>query len=177
MSHGNGHRRRCPDCGQSVEHMRDHLPNRELRGPRQITSSNIDRIFDDGGQRFLMIEEKAPAEPVSAGQTRLLRALAAVPQVTVWGVRGTPDNLTVTAIRPGSTETIVESGSFDTYQQQVDQWFRVDSCVLPWDKLLESLKGMPWTAPAWCPPDVWDALDKALVAVLRESHRAKQVAS
>jgi hypothetical protein len=151
--------------------MRDHLPNRELRGPRQITSSNIDRIFDDSGQRFLMIEEKAPGEAVSAGQMRLLRALAALPQVTVWGVRGTPDNLTITDIQPGSTNTFVESADFGTYQQQVDQWFRCDSDVIPWGKLLEALKGMPWTAPSWCPAEDWDALDKALAAVLRHQNR------
>lgn len=120
--HGQGHRRNCPSCGQSVTHLRDVLANCELRGPREITSSNVDRIFDDGGKRFLVIEEKNWNEPVAADQIRMLRALASVPRFDVWGVRGDPDDLTISRILPNRTVGIA-AGEFDIYQAAVDAWF------------------------------------------------------
>ena len=163
--HGNGHRRCCPTCGQSVVAFRDVLANRELQGPRQITSSDIDRIFDDRG-RFLMIEEKNPGEQALTGQKRLLAALAGLPEVDVWGVRGNPDDLTVWQITPTGSQVLLAGVGFSSYQALVSDWFRSPRTVaVRWLDVLAG--GMPMVAPEWCPPPVWQALDVAVVAVLR----------
>lgn len=171
--HGEGHRRRCPSCGQSVTHMRDVLGNCELRGPRQITSSNIDRIFDDNGSRFLMIEEKGPEEKIPAGQGRLLRSLSALPGVDVWGVRGTPQELTVSRITP-ERSIVIFRGDLTAYQQAVGAWYDV---VPPsrWDSVLDGLADAPYEPPPWCPPALWEAFDASLTAVL--SHRSREQAA
>lgn len=161
--HGNGARRNCPECGQRVGHITDKLSHRELRGPRQITSSNIDRIFDDEGRRMLLIEEKQPNEPVPGGQWALLRALGKIPEITVWGVRGTPDSLRITDLV--SLEVLAE-GNWDTYQQAVTDWFKSPRPA-PRD-WLATLAEAPFDAPAWCSPDVWRDFDKALTQVLSQ---------
>lgn len=121
--HGEGHRRSCPTCGQAVTHVRDVLGNRELRGPRNITSSNLDRIFDDHGCRFLIVEEKQPGEPAcSSGQRSLLVSLSKLPMFTVWGARGTPDDLTLFTVEGGLFVPSAK-GDFDVYQAAVLDWF------------------------------------------------------
>jgi hypothetical protein len=114
--HGEGHRRK-PVPG-------DLLGNLELRGPRNITSSNIDRIFDDGGRRFLVIEEKNEGEDAPEGQRKLLRALSQLPNVTVWVVRGTPWELSVKELVNGSLRWIAK-GDWEDYQSAVHEWFGV----------------------------------------------------
>lgn len=51
--------------------------------------SDIDAIIEHHG-RFLVIENKRPDEEIPLGQLITLRALAALPQFTVWVVRGNP---------------------------------------------------------------------------------------
>lgn len=175
--HGEGHRRRCPNCGQSVTHMRDVLCNLELRGPRKITSANIDRIFDDAGRRFLMIEEKNPGEKLSTAQFTLLKRLAGLPNVDVWGARGTPESVVVKKVlADGSTRNLC-AGNFDVYQQAVSRWFSEarqfgqPAEVLPVERVLDGLQWEPYTAPEWCPPELWIAFDRALTAVLEQRDR------
>ena len=170
VMHGNGHRRCCPTCGQSVVAFRDVLANRELQGPRQITSSDIDRIFDDRG-RFLMIEEKNPGEQALTGQKRLLAALAGLPGGRRLGGAGQPrrpDLGLATRSRPrGARYCLPASGS-----PVIRRWSVTGSaprgpcgCPVACDVLAG---GMPMVvAPEWCPPPVWQALDVAVVAVLR----------
>ncbi len=123
MPHGSGHRGVCPTCGQSVTHITDILSHRELRGPRNITSSNIDRLYDDGRTgRMLGIEEKNPGEPVPDGQNQALHALA-VRFDDVWLVVGTPDDLTISeSVEGGWTE--LGSGDWGYYQDSVLDWYR-----------------------------------------------------
>lgn len=146
-----------------MEHMRDVLGNNEVRGPRNITSSNVDRIFDDAGKRFLIIEEKNPGEQIKEGQRRLLANLAKLPRVDVWGVRGTPDALTVNALTPTGFERTAE-GDFDTYQRCVHAWFAAEHDDLT--HALDVLGPLPYTAPNWCPPEVWARFDMALSEVM-----------
>lgn len=118
-------RRVCPECGQSVRGLKDSLSHRELRGPRNITSTNMDRLFDDGGKRFLVIEEKRPTEKIPGGQHACLAALSKLPMFTVWLARGTPDELTLTDFHPSApSEPFAERIPFETYQAYVDQWFQ-----------------------------------------------------
>lgn len=128
--YGQGHRRICPECGQSVAHDDNGVSHRELQGPRNITSSNIDRVFDDDG-RLLFIEEKHWGEPATNGQRRLLAALAE--EHTVWLVRGEPENLEVWSISGGRRradgEYILRGkqevvGAFEDYQRAVLHWFK-----------------------------------------------------
>lgn len=123
--HGEGHRRNCPECGQSVAHLRGAvLAFKELRGPRNITSSDVDRIFDDGGRRFLVIEEKTENErPISHGQKQLLSALARLPMFTVWLARGTPERLSVYDWASDDPAPFLQDITFDQYQEAVAQWF------------------------------------------------------
>lgn len=124
MAWTNGGRRRCPECGQPVAHIPDVLSHRELRGPRQITSSNVDRAFDNNGH-ILFIEEKHPREEVPAGQAWLLRSLARPKSTTVWLARGVPDNLLVWRVghtQPGDS-VVFEGGDFDDYQAAVSAWY------------------------------------------------------
>jgi hypothetical protein len=150
--------------------MRDVLGNRELRGPRQITSANIDRIFDDHGRRFLVIEEKGPDEKVGDGQALLLRNLAGLPAVDVWGVRGTPDDLRVTQVFSNGGTLHLASGDWSVYQRAVDDWFASDLDP-SWEQALVALAEVPYDPPAWCPRETWTALDEALTAAC--VHRAR----
>src|SRR5690606_17854997 len=160
-----GHRRRCPTCGQSVVRMRDVLANREIRGPRNITSSNVDRIFDDDGRRFLVIEEKQPGEQIKAGQRRLLANLARLPQVDVWGVRGTPRSLSIKAHRPGvGWVPVLREGDVAAYEQCVHAWYAAERD--DWRHALDLLSEVPVTSPAWCPDDLWSEFESALTKVL-----------
>lgn len=164
--HGEGHRRRCPECGQEVAHITDTLSHRELRGPRNITSSNLDRFFDDNGRRFLAIEEKAPNEDISKGQGLMLRHLACVPMVDVWFVKGDPSELTVRRVTPpGSPLEAVASGDFATYQNAVADWFNSRPAPLA-ERQLAAWEGSQFDAPAWCPDDEWRAFDAALTRVV-----------
>lgn len=124
--HGNGHRTHCHECGQPVDHLDRlaHLRWVELRGPRNITSSDLDRIFDDRGQRFLVVEEKRPNEVVPPGQKRMLYALADTPGFTVFGVVGTPEALTVWELRPNGTRRWITDGTVAEYQAAVMDWFQ-----------------------------------------------------
>jgi hypothetical protein len=166
--HGEGERRRCPHCHQNMSNdTPDSLSNRELRGPREITSSDIDRVFDDAGRRFLFVEEKAPNEHVPRGQDRMLRALAALPHVDVWGVRGTPDRLRIVPITPtGADASRVIEGDFDAYQRAVLTWFTRPISEHNSEWMLDELSGVPFTAPEWCPPETWQEFDRLLTAVL-----------
>ena len=119
--HGEGDRRYCPSCGQSVLHISDMLSHRELRGPRNITSSNIDRVFDDRG-RFLFIEEKRDGETMSKGQMLMLQALSR--RHDVWVVKGTPEALYVYTVHSDGLD-LLEMGDWSLYQRMVDDWFRV----------------------------------------------------
>ena len=116
---GEGHRRKCPTCGQDVTHIDDTLSHRELNGPRNITSSNIDRMFDDNG-RILFIEEKNMLEQMPNGQKRALKALSN--QVDVWVVIGSPDALIIYEIDKGDISDGIE-GNWDYYQNAVYNWF------------------------------------------------------
>lgn len=120
---GEGRRRTCPECGQSVTHIADSLSHRELRGPRNITSSNVDRIFDDGGQRFLIIEEKKPNERVSHGQRQMLTALSRIPSVDVWLARGTTERIDLSDVADGNPWPFLQGINFDGYQKAVANWF------------------------------------------------------
>lgn len=121
--YGDGIRRNCPTCGQDVRHITDILSHRELRGPRNITSANLDRIFDDGGRRFLVIEEKTSAEKLlSSGQRGLLLALARLPMFTVWFARGTPQSLELFDFGSDQPWPFLE-GDFTQYQNAVSRWF------------------------------------------------------
>lgn len=82
--------RQCPECRQAWPHKSaDH----DLRGfgwlsglPRNVSVSNVDCLIHDfsRGDRFLMLEVKMPWEPeLQVGQSRLLRAAAALPGFTV----------------------------------------------------------------------------------------------
>lgn len=174
MSHGGGDRRVCHECGQPVPSASNHISHRELRGPRQITSSNVDRIFDDRGLRFLIIEEKQQNERLSHGQTQLLKSLAQLPTVDVWGVRGTPDSLTVKQITPDGSTTIA-TGNFTDYQAAVSSWFG-SPLPDPWECELWEAGELPFEAPSWCPPDVWHAFDLALTAVRKARRDRREVA-
>lgn len=167
--HGEGHRRRCPSCSQQVSHLPDVLGHRELQGPRQITSANVDRIFDDAGRRFLVIEEKQPSEAIKAGQLRLLKNLAALPTIEVWGVRGTPESLRVTRLGNDPAVLVEDGGTFEDYQRVVSDWFGSPvAAPSPWNEILDGLAGAAYSPPAWCPSDVWAAFDTALTAVLTQ---------
>jgi hypothetical protein len=146
--------------------MRDVLATHELRGPREITSSNVDRAFDDNGQRFLLIEEKNPDEAVARGQQILLRRLATLPTVDVWFVRGNPDRLSVWKVAPEGSTRLCD-GDMGAYQRQVLAWFAQPIDGMAWDRVLAPLASMPYEPPAWCPPEVWLALDLAIVATLQ----------
>lgn len=109
-----------------MSHITDVLSHRELRGPRNITSSNVDRMFDNNG-RVLLIEEKGPNEIVSEGQKIALQALANLPAATVWLVRGTPDALRVDRVRPRREgyEVLLDVGDWEAYQRLVGRWFGI----------------------------------------------------
>ena len=120
--HGDGSRRVCPECGQGVAHISDQLSHRELRGPRNITSSNPDRIFDDNG-RLLFIEEKRADEPnAKKGQLRLLLSLAEYHDV--WAAKGEPNNLTLWKVHPEGRYETIGQGDFGWYQERVLDWFK-----------------------------------------------------
>lgn len=102
-----------------VENMRHVLSNLELRGPRNITSSNIDRCFDDNG-RFLFVEEKNDRESMPNGQRRMLLTLSH--QHDVWIVKGSPDRLKIWTLQDGEHAVLAE-GSMSTYQSAVFSWF------------------------------------------------------
>lgn len=149
--------------------MRDHLSVQELRGPRNITSSNVDRIFDDNGQRFLIIEEKGSSEKVAKGQTRLLRNLAASEQITVWGVRGTPDELEVWRLTADGKQ-LVAAGNWDDYQRAVMEWFTGDRgddepsndlniVDRQWEDVVRIITEAPFEKPSWMTDEthgLWD---------------------
>ena len=120
--HGTGHRQVCPTCGQSVTHITDTLSHRELRGPRNITSSNIDRLYDDGRTgRMLGIEEKNPGEAIPDGQNKALHALADRFD-DVWVVIGTPDDLTIYESVEGNW-TMLGRGDWGYYQDSIFDWY------------------------------------------------------
>jgi len=161
--HGEGDRRTCPTCQQPVDHIPNHISNRELRGPRQITSSNIDRVLDDHG-RFLFIEEKHEDETVPKGQGRMLRALSY--HHDVWLVRGNPERLRIWQIICGNT-AILADGDYTTYQKAVLRWFAnppAPGTARDWLQLLE----VPYTAPDGIPKADWDAFDTALTTVAKQ---------
>lgn len=162
--HGEGHRRNCPQCGQSVLHMREVLANVEVRGPRNITSSNVDRIYDDDGKRFLIIEEKNPGEQVRKGQQRLLANFARLPRVDVWGVRGTPDDLNIKRFVPTGGWTQHATGDVSTYEHCVHAWFAASAD--DWGHALDVLGEVAYEPPAWCPPEIWREFDTALTKVM-----------
>lgn len=162
--HGDGHLRKCRMCGGDVAERDDVLAFMELRGPRNITSSNVDRIYDDGGKRFLIIEEKQPGEALKAGQRKLLVNLASLPRVDVWGVRGTPDDLRITHFRPGTGWVQIAAGDKATYERCVHAWFAAETHR--WDHALHVLAEVPYEAPAWCPEDLWREFEATLTKVL-----------
>lgn len=168
--HGEGHLRKCRECGADVRGRNDVLAFLELRGPRNITSSNVDRIFDDGGKRFLIIEEKQPGEKLKAGQHKLLANLARLPLVDVWGVKGTPDSLAVSHYRSdtGTWERIGE-GDMRTYERCVHAWFAAETGEA--EHALDVLSELPHKPPAGCAPELWDQLDKTLVAIHKQLKR------
>lgn len=97
--------RKCPTCGgawpdDNAHSLRrldflDHLP-------RGVTPTNIDALMhsDTGGvDRFLIIETKQEGEPIKFGQERAYRALASLPGVAVYVLRGTRDNIRVQRVR------------------------------------------------------------------------------
>lgn len=160
--HGEGQRRKCPECGQSVTHIEDNISHRELRGPRNITSSNGDRLFDDGGRRFLFIEEKHTNEPpASRGQKGLLQGLASQPNFTVWACKGVPSRLTLFHVLPhGEGFTVIgEDKDFDWYQEQVYEWFAQPATPPATMATLAALKTLPFGRP----PDIPDELDWAVI--------------
>lgn len=114
--HGQGTLRKCI-CGGDDPACSQHL---ELRGPRNITSSNIDRCFDDGGKRFLFIEHKHENEAIPGGQSFMLKALARLPQMTVWITKGSPDRLVIYEIGTGAAPVV---GDWSTLQAKADAWF------------------------------------------------------
>lgn len=132
--YGDGHRRTCPCCGREVLHDNSRLSNLELRGPRNITSTNLDRLFDDSGKRFLIVEEKRPGEAYPGGQRKALIALAHLtPLLEVWVAEGTPEQLQVYRLVPvrsnnGDQEQcamkhLLASGTFGDYQKLTLDWF------------------------------------------------------
>lgn len=118
-----GDRRICPTCRQEVgPHITpDHLSCYGINGPRGISSSNVDRIFDDDGRRFLLIEEKWPDEGIPRGQGKLLLGLAKLPQWTVWLVKGTPESVAVMDI--AQRRWLLEGQPFSSYENLVNDWF------------------------------------------------------
>lgn len=157
--HGEGARRVCPTCGQPTpEGLRDSLSVRELRGPREITSSNIDRCFDDAGRRFLFIEEKNNLEQIRDGQRRMLRSLARLPTVDVWGVQGTPNELAIYKINSDGSR-VVDRGDWGTYQAAVNDWFDASTPAPEWERALFALVEAPFEPPAWCSSTTWRAFD------------------
>lgn len=144
--------------------MRDVLANQEIRGPRNITSSNVDRVYDDAGKRFLVIEEKQPGEALRAGQQKLLVGLASLPNVDVWGVRGTPDDLSIKHFRPSVGWVHVGAGDVATYERCVHAWFAAETHA--WSHALDLLGEVPFDAPPWCPTDVWQTFEAALTKVM-----------
>jgi len=124
--HGHGNLRRCL-CGGTDPTCLTHL---ELRGPRNITSANIDRILDDHGHRFLYIEEKRPNEGMTEGQKALLRNLARQRRNTVWIVTGTPDELSVQMLGNKTNGQVTMGttvyGNWTTLQRLADEWFGDD---------------------------------------------------
>ena len=114
----------CSECGSDVSNRDDKIGFLELRGPRSITSSNLDRIFDDGGRRFLVVEEKEFGESLGAGQRALLYALARLREVTVLLVEGTPDELQVLMLCPPDPGVrLLAEGGFAEYQRIIDAWY------------------------------------------------------
>jgi len=154
--------------------MRDVLANRELRGPRSITSSNIDRIFDDNGKRTLFIEEKNEGEAIADGHKRLLRAMATKQGFTVWLVRGDPNRLRVDRLTAESTLQFVAGGDLSAYQAAVTEWYASPEVDPPgW---LDVLAEAPFTAPAGFDPALWHAFDVALTR-LNNAGDARQIAA
>lgn len=123
--YGQGARKVCSECHRPLSAPDpNNLSHRELRGPRNITAANIDRIFDDGGRKFLVIEEKRPNEPkLSPGQNGLLLALARVPMFTVWLARGTPQALDLFDYGSDDPWPFLDQVDFTRYQQEVSRWF------------------------------------------------------
>ena len=129
--HGQGFRRKCPECGQDVSHIKDRLSHRELQGPRNISSTNVDRLFDDNGNRFLYIEEKNTREAsISKGQLRALRALSNYPENEVWIVKGNPSRLSVYQLNGADHAALITGGTWIEYQQLVFDWFAAYGVIL-----------------------------------------------
>ncbi len=118
--HGEGSRRVCPECGQSVIGI-DLPTHRELRGPRNITTTNIDRAIDDKGRRFLFMEHKRPDESMPDGQKRFLFGLARQPNTTVWVTSGDTDQLELWEL--GDTAVRLGVMNWDGLQRRLDDWF------------------------------------------------------
>lgn len=120
---GRGLRRKCSECGHLLDGSLIDPQRRELRGPREITSSNIDCVLDDGGRRFLFIEFKRRDEPMSYGQERLLKALARLNEVTVWVVRGTSSRLDASVWDGDEVRVFLRHRGFGDLQKAVFRWF------------------------------------------------------
>lgn len=163
--HGRGDRRICGECNQPVkpEMVPDLLGYRELRGPRNITSSNIDRAFDDDGQRCLVIEEKRENEDLSDAQLGMLRSFACRSEVEVWLVLGNPDRLEVQRVYPDGKRVVIASGDFAAYQSAVWDWFEQPAPDL-WDRLHTFRLTLIAAGPDWCPADAYDAMLDAIKA-------------
>lgn len=159
-----GRRTQCPTCHQPVPDG-DWLRLLELRGPRGITSSDIDRIFDDWGKRWLVVEEKGANEEPKFGQRWMLQGLASIPQVTVLLVRGDAHLLCVARLMADGTYRELGTGDETHYQRIVTAWYddQLETPEpptipdLPWEDL--ELPGMPAPLPRReCPPRQYEDL-------------------
>lgn len=124
--HGDGARRVCSECGTPVSPGSTYISHRELRGPRNITSSNIDRVFDDHGNRVLFIEEKSlrEASSITAGQKGLLYSLARIPNAETWVAIGDVSEVTVYRLHGrGPSDQLLHRGCWEAYQDLVEKWY------------------------------------------------------
>jgi hypothetical protein len=118
-----GKRRICPECRQDVSHLDDMISHVPLLGPRNISSSNIDRAFDNDG-KLLVFEEKHTDETLPLGQKRMYRSFAMKPGCTAGLARGTASRMDISVWKPGDTDpTYVGTGDHDYYQHLVSRWF------------------------------------------------------
>jgi hypothetical protein len=130
--------RHCPYCGGSWPKTSSHA----LRGfawidplPRNVGPSNGDLFLHTylPRDRFLYIEAKTQFEPeAKAGQSRLLSALAALPNFTVRLIRGQLNRLTVRKVTSEGVEPEAAETDAETLRKRVVDW----------------VNGEPWREPS-----------------------------
>lgn len=147
-----GRKRLCDACHQPLpqDFYDKHLSSNPVTGPRNITSGNIDRVFQDDRQnRFLFIEEKDTNErEMGPGQWYMLAALAQLPGVETWVVKGSVTD-SIAAYRFDTwyrIEHLPDIRDYGSYQNAVHRWYEADR--LPG----KSLKVLPPNHQNYLPP-------------------------